>query len=141
MFDFDVRDRGKGEGDRSDASNRRAREPERESALLQAAVCAALQGKADEELPLLQRLIDVNPRYSFYWIRLADVRAAQNDWPAARAAAEQALALNPAASEARRTLIQALVRGGEIEQARRHFAIYEALGGKDTATVRGWVQR
>jgi tetratricopeptide (TPR) repeat protein len=115
-----------------------AREPERESALFQAAICAALHKGADET-SLLKKLIEVNPHHSFYWTRLADVHAAKNDWPAARLAAEKALELNQAAPEARRTLIQALTRVGDLEQARRHVAIYEALGAKDAAAVRAFL--
>jgi hypothetical protein len=114
------------------------KEPERETSLFQAAMCAALR-RSDQELPLLRKLIDVNPHYSFYWIRLADVHAVKKDWPQARAAAEKALELNPAAIEARRTLIQALVAAGQAEQARRHLVIYEALGTKDAKEVRGWL--
>jgi predicted CXXCH cytochrome family protein len=113
-----------------------AAEPDRETAVYNAAQCARFLREPAEEQKHLEHLVKLNQNNAGYWTRLAELRADQEDWPGARTAAERAVAVSAFNSAARRVLVQTLAHTGEVESARKHAAIYEALGGDVPALER-----
>jgi DNA-binding SARP family transcriptional activator len=110
--------------------------PERESAVASAAELAMTQGRNDEAIRLWRKAIALNPWRSHYHGNLARLLAAAEDWPGARESAAACLKLDPARTEVRVALVEALLHAGEIDSAKAEFARIEALNPPDLDALR-----
>jgi Tfp pilus assembly protein PilF len=81
-------------------------QPDRDSALIQAASMAGNLGRSEEARRYVERLLAVNPSRAQHHAILAVLNAHEKRWDEAGTAARAALSLDPAHVEARRVLIE-----------------------------------
>ncbi len=115
------------------------RSPRNETALLRAAAYASELARFDEAVPLWQQLVEASPQQSDHHVGLAVALAQRKQWAPAAAACRAALALNPERHEARRVLIDALLKTGQAEAARAEFEVHRRAGAADWREVQGWL--
>ncbi len=74
---------------------------------------------------LLKQSVTLDPKFDEGYLQLADLLDDREELPAAIAAYQKAIAINPDLPEAHYRLSQAYARAGEKEQAARELALYE----------------
>jgi hypothetical protein len=113
-------------------------EPERESALEDAARLAELLKEEDAAVAYRQRAVAVNPWSSVAHLRLGILLARRKEWPRALAAARDAVRINPADVQGRQLLVETLLRTGETQEARTQFGKLLALAPDKEEELRQW---
>jgi hypothetical protein len=113
-------------------------DPERESALEDAAGLAELLKEEDAAVTYRQRAVAVNPWSSVAHLRLGVLLGRRKEWPQALAAARNAVRINPASVQGRQLLVEALVRTGETQEARTQFGKLLALAPDNEEELRRW---
>jgi hypothetical protein len=102
----------------------RKTEPDHGQVLYLLALCHANEGRSDEALPLLERLVAREPRWSNYvaWRLLIQIRARSEDRPGTLAACRELVRLSPTL-EHRCLLAEHLLEDGQAEEARNLLAL------------------
>jgi Flp pilus assembly protein TadD len=98
-----------------------ARTPDRESALVGAAIAADRAGRRDQSVAYWRRAIAVDPWPSVYDAGLARQLSQGRRWRDAAEACRNALRHNPANLQARLDLVQCLFRMGVAQEARKEL--------------------
>jgi tetratricopeptide (TPR) repeat protein len=101
-----------------------AREPQHESALVDAAILTARTGQQATAKGYWRRALAVDPWRSDYHAAVADLLSLSGDWDEAAAACRRALELNPAHIPARLTLVRTIFR---LEGAAQASVAFETL--------------
>jgi Tetratricopeptide repeat/Cytochrome c554 and c-prime len=115
--------------------------PNRESTLVSAAQLAGALDQVDRAVALWRRSIAVDPWRSDYHADLAEQLVRLEDWPAAIAAASQALKLSPANRTARIALIAATFRSGFPDKARALLDTLLAFDPPDREELVRWYEK
>lgn len=97
-------------------------------ALAQPPVESGEDPAAEEAVRLIQQALALQNDAPELWLALADARARSGDFPAAAAAAREAVSLAPEDARARYKLGELLHRLGELPESAEHLAIAAALG-------------
>ena len=100
-----------------------AKEPGRESALVEAAYQAVKMDRRQDAASYWQRAVAVNPWRSEYHAELALVYFHDRNWQASVDCCREALRLNPSWVEVRKWLMQSELNLGHRDAARRELAI------------------
>jgi tetratricopeptide (TPR) repeat protein len=103
------------------------RDPRRETTLHHLAVIKYEQRQMAAARDLLQRYLDVNPRFGTMHAKYAGALGALGDWPACIAAAERALERNPTLASAHELLAYAYRQTGKPVESERHRRLFEQL--------------
>jgi predicted CXXCH cytochrome family protein len=103
------------------------RAPEREAALVGAALAAEALGKADAALGYWRRAAAANPWAPGYRHNLALLLLKREAWEEARRECDAWVRLEPLSAEARAARVQCLLAAGDKAEARAEFARLEAL--------------
>jgi tetratricopeptide (TPR) repeat protein len=98
-----------------------AREPNRESALTEAADSAAGAGRREDAIAYWRRVIAISPWRAEYHARLAIALFQARDWREAAEECRATLRLSPADLPARQLLIRCELRLNDHEAARKEF--------------------
>jgi hypothetical protein len=114
--------------------------PTRESTLVSAAQLAGVLKQPERAVALWRRSIAVDPWRSDYHADLAEQLALLTQWPAAIAAANEALRLSPANRTARLALIRATYRSGSVDEARAQFNVLLEFDPPDRETLVRWFE-
>jgi Flp pilus assembly protein TadD len=110
--------------------------PERESALMEAALLSSQLGQRDAAIKTWRRAIDVNPYSTRAHYELAKLLLVLQDSPAALKEAEATLELNPFHFEARKLLITCCLETKDKARARKEFAILMNINPPDPIGLR-----
>jgi hypothetical protein len=113
-----------------------ARAPDRERALVGAAVAAEAAGRDEAALGHLRRAVAVNPWAPDYRRGLVLLLIKKKAWGEARPEAEAWVRLDPMSAEARAARVSCLLAAGARGEARREFARIEALEPENLAELR-----
>lgn len=95
-------------------------------AKIKAADLLLAQNKPNEAETLYRAAIKNNPSPQWAWYGLGRVNAARQDWTGAMQAFEQAIALSPQFGAAHYALALALREMGQLDNAKKHLAFYQA---------------
>jgi tetratricopeptide (TPR) repeat protein len=108
--------------------------PEREHTLLELVDLSLQSRRIKEAIAYKERLIQVNPQYSIYYLKLADLLHQDGQWSRSNLACDNALRLNLVHNDARRLKIVNFLRLGQPEEAQREFEqLVRASPGERTA--------
>jgi cytochrome c-type biogenesis protein CcmH/NrfG len=114
--------------------------PERELALIDAAMLADQLERAEATLDYARRAAAINPwRHQLHY-HLAVLLAKRQDWPSALAETQSALRLNPSNVEYRVLLVTCYLRSGDKEKARHEFQTLLALHPPGPDVLRRWFE-
>lgn len=83
---------------------------------------------------LLEKAIELDPRFAAAYLELGVLDAGQHRYPDAMLQYQQAMKLDPSLIEAHYRLAQALVRTGDRGRADQEFALYERLHQEQVAS-------
>jgi hypothetical protein len=112
--------------------------PQREASLGLAAQMLRRQGKRQEAIRCLHRLVEVNPGNAQMRAHLAGMLGEEGDWQAARQQGELAVTINPFSVEARRQLILCWLRSGERQRAETELAVLLRLQPSRREQLEAW---
>ena len=118
-----------------------AKEPGRETALLDAALIAMQRGELDTAYDYLQRFLTVNPWRPRIHFLLARVHEQRSEWPEALAECRAELKINPFSTEARTLLVDCLVRIGERQNAKAELDTLLRMRPPNEEALRRWYAR
>lgn len=104
-----------------------AQAPEREDAVVGAAMAAEALGQAEAARGYWRRAVALNPHLPGYRRSLALLLTKKEEWAEARAESEAWVRLDPFSAEARATRVSCLLALGAKAEARAEFARIEAL--------------
>jgi tetratricopeptide (TPR) repeat protein len=112
--------------------------PESEVLLAKAAELAEGTGKRDEAREYWRRFLTINPHLSGAHLALGRLYMAEQDWPQAADAINQALRLNPAEVEARKQLIICYLRLGDEQRSLAELEVLMAASPDGALPLRMW---
>jgi tetratricopeptide (TPR) repeat protein len=95
-----------------------ARDPNRESTLVNATAYAQALGQREVATDYCRRSVALNPWSSAYRYRLARLLSERQQWAEAAAECRELLRRNPHHYDARSLLVRSLARGGDVARAR-----------------------
>jgi Flp pilus assembly protein TadD len=98
--------------------------PDEETTLVNAATLAFRMGRHDDALAYWERALKINPWPSSYHYELARVHAARSQWDKAIAECRTALGRNIAHLDARRLLVECLLRNKDRAGAKTEFDLF-----------------
>jgi tetratricopeptide (TPR) repeat protein len=101
--------------------------PRHEGLLENAAADALNLRRAADAVSLAQRLVAINPSSADHQSLLAEACAQSHQWPAALAAAREALRLDPSHPNARSVLVDVYLQTGQPSRARREAETLQIL--------------
>jgi hypothetical protein len=113
-----------------------AKAPDREAALVGAAVTAEVRGQADAAVDSWRRAIAANPWMPSYRRSLVLLLLKRQAWDEARPEIEAWVRLDPLSAEARGARVACLLASGDLAEARAEFARIEALAPEDLPELR-----
>jgi Flp pilus assembly protein TadD len=114
--------------------------PERELALVGAALAAQDQGDTPGALAGWRRAVAVNPWMPLYRANRTRLLVQTGAWDEARQECRQWLRLEPESAEARQAWITCLLQEGRKDEARAEFARIEALQPANVRELRAWFE-
>jgi tetratricopeptide (TPR) repeat protein len=109
---------------------------EEETTLINAATLANRINRTDDALALWQRAIKVNPWPASYHFELARVRAARSEWDQAIAECRAAVRRNITHLDARRLLIECLLRNNDRAGAKTELDLLLGFDPPEPDTLR-----
>jgi tetratricopeptide (TPR) repeat protein len=115
-----------------------ALEPDREWSLAEAARLAYRPREPQQALAYFRRLVKINPWSAAYRQNLFVVLQQTGDWDEAREHIRVWLRLEPGSVEARMAMIRALLKDDNKEEARKEFAVIEAMAPDNLRDLRSW---
>jgi Tfp pilus assembly protein PilF len=115
-----------------------AASPEEETTLINAATLARRIGRTEQALSLWKRVLAVNPWPASYRYEMARVRAARSEWDQAIAECRTALRRNFAHLEARRLLVECLLRKKDRASAKAELDVLLGFDPPEPETLRRW---
>lgn len=115
-----------------------SREPDRETALAEAAEYAAGAGRRDEAIAYLRHAIALSPWRAVYHANLAEALFQDHQWREAADQGRAALRLNPSDLEARRLLVRSELRLGNREAALQAFQTLVDFDPPDRTELLRW---
>ncbi|HMF19305.1 MAG TPA: tetratricopeptide repeat protein, partial [Gemmataceae bacterium] len=104
-----------------------AKKPHKESALARAAALSQIVGESKLGLNYLKKAVALNPLIVDYQASLTKLLVQMGDWSEVGPPCRQWLVLNPADLQARKILIEYLVRSSNVSEARVELARLQAL--------------
>jgi hypothetical protein len=115
--------------------------PRREIALSSAAIVASKIGKNDLALGFLRRAIDINPGMADYRKAIIQVMGQMGRYQEAVPHCRALLNLEPQDLRARLMWVEFLLRERRVDEARREFAVIEALQPEGLPQLRDWFRK
>lgn len=118
-----------------------ARSPEREAAVVSAAMLAQMLDRLDDSIGYWRRAAELNPWQPQYHANLATLLFVKRDMDGARSHGDQWLKLDPGNIDARKFWITYWLRAGDKEKAKAEFARIEAIKPPNLAELQNWFAR
>ncbi|MCS6976494.1 MAG: tetratricopeptide repeat protein [Gemmatales bacterium] len=112
--------------------------PDREQTLEDLVEMAEQARRPQEAVRYQERLVQLNPSYSIYQLKLAELLHQVGDYEGSNSACRRALELNLIHDDARRLRIVNFLRLGKFEQADEEFLALVETSGEDRASLEAW---
>ncbi len=112
--------------------------PDREQTLTDLVDLALQSRRIEDALRYQRRLVELNPHYSIYHLKLADLLHQAGEWEASDAACRRALELNIALDDARRLRIANLLRLNRRQEAEAEFQILTEASSEEKPALEAW---
>jgi tetratricopeptide (TPR) repeat protein len=113
-------------------------QPEREQTLAELVELSVQSRRLQQALAYQRRLVAVNPYYSLYHLKLAELLHQDGQWLESNRACEDALRLNPTHEDARRLRIANFLRLGDARAADAEFARLVQIAPEHKASLESW---
>ena len=111
--------------------------PDEETTLLNAGTLASSLGQFDRALTYWQQVVALNPWPAGYHYEMARVRAGRGEWDEAVRECDAAVRRNVAHLDARRLLIDCLLRAGDRARAEKEVDVLLGFDPPDAEALRG----